>query len=403
MLRFGRKGRDFPRERLRFLLLGVLLTGCDLVSPQGFTLALNPASLAAPQGGEATATLTLRPQGGFAGQVALSLEGAPAGVSLYPQSLQVTRLEPVVQDLTVGVAPSVSPGRYALSLRTRGGGVAKTADLTLWVAFPPGVRTWVYQLTGYPSSGLAELGATGADLVVIDLTKDGQVPWSPQDLRALRGKRALAYLEIGGMEDFRVEFPLIQKQAPDLLLNPVPGWSGEWYVKYWDERWWDLVVAPRLDKALAAGFQGVYLDLVDAYQGISLSLVPGETRDTLAQKMVALLQRIHAHVKARRPDFWVIPQNAPELRVWPGYLAAVDGVGLEELFFYATDRACTDPGCAVRLRHARAIRDAGKLVLTVDYALDPRNVGAACQRAREEGFVPYVTRVDLDRISPLCP
>lgn len=390
-------------EGVRLLFLGLSLAGCDLISPQGFTLALNPASFAAPQGGEATTTLTLDPQGGFAGQVTLSLEGAPAGVSLSPQSLPVRGGKPEVQDLAVGVAPSVSPGRYALSLRAQGGGVVKTAGLTLWVASPSRVRTWVYQLTGYPSSGLAELGATGADLVVIDLTKDGQVPWNPQDLRALRGKRALAYLEIGGMEDFRVEYPLIQKQAPDLLLNPVPGWPGEWYVKYWDERWWDLVVAPRLDKALAAGFHGVYLDLVDAYEGISLNLVPGETRDTLAQKMVALLQRIRVHVKAKQPDFWVVPQNAPELRVWPSYLAAVDGVGLEELFFYATDRACTDPGCTVRLRHARAIRDAGKLVLTVDYALDPRNVGTACQRAREEGFVPYVTRVELDRISPLCP
>ncbi|WP_236630084.1 endo alpha-1,4 polygalactosaminidase [Thermus thermamylovorans] len=366
-----------------------------------------PTSLTVQQGQQGTLTLTLTPQGGFDGQVTLSLVGAPTGVSLSPDSLQVTGANPVIQNLAVSVAPSVDPGSYPLSLRVQGGGIAKAASFRLSVVSsspsPSGVRTWVYQLTGYPPSGLAQLGSTAADLVVIDLTKDGRVPWSPQDLQALRGKRALAYLEVGGMENYRAEYLLVQQQASDLLLNTVPGWPGEWYVKYWDERWWDLVVAPRLDKALAAGFQGVYLDLVDAYEGISLSLVPGETRDTLAQRMVALLQRISAYVKARRPDFWVFPQNAPELRAWPGYLAAVDGVGLEELFFYATDRACTDPGCAVRLRHARAIREAGKLVLTVDYALDPRNVRTACQKAREEGFVPYVTVVELDRISPLCP
>lgn len=265
------------------------------------------------------------------------------------------------------------------------------------------VRTWVYQLTGYPATGLSALGATAADLFVIDLTQDGQKPWASTDLAPLKGKPVLAYMEIGGIEDYRVEYPVVQKNAPDLLLNPVPGWSGEWYVKYWDEDWWTLVVQPRLDKALAAGFKGVYLDLVDAYEGISLPLVPGETRDSLATKMVALLVRISAYVKAKRPDFWVFPQNAPELRMRPGYLSAMDGIGLEELFFYATDRPCTGSGCQVRLNHARAIRDAGKLVLTVDYATKPENVQTACQKSRAEGFVPYVTVVNLDRISPLCP
>lgn len=267
----------------------------------------------------------------------------------------------------------------------------------------PSVRTWIYQLTGYPASGLAALGAAAADLYVIDLTKDGATPWSGDDLAALEGKPVLAYMEIGGMENYRPEYSVVQKDAPDLLLNSVPGWSGEWYAKYWDERWWNLVVRPRLDKAFAAGFKGIYLDLVDAYEGISLNLVPGETRDSLAAKMVALLGRISQYVKAKRPDFWVFPQNAPELRMRPGYLSAIDGIGLEELFFYATDKPCTDSGCQERLAHARAIRDAGKLVLTVDYATRPENVRAACEKSRAERFVPYVTVVDLDRISPLCP
>jgi len=280
---------------------------------------------------------------------------------------------------------------------------AQTPDGSHGAPPPPGVRTWVYQLTGYPSMRLDALGATAAGLFVIDLTKDGRQPWTSADLAPFQGRPALAYMEIGGMENYRVEYTVVQKNASDLLLNPVPGWSGEWYVKYWDERWWNLVVQPRLDKALAAGFKGVYLDLVDAYEGISLSLVPGETRDTLAAKMEALLGRISAYVKAKRPDFWVFPQNAPELRVRLGYLSAIDGIGLEELFVYATDRPCTDSGCQERLNHARAIRAAGKLVLTVDYATKVENVQAACQKSRAEGFVPYVTVVDLDRISPLCP
>ncbi|WP_022799613.1 endo alpha-1,4 polygalactosaminidase [Thermus islandicus] len=266
-----------------------------------------------------------------------------------------------------------------------------------------GVRSWIFQLTGYPASGLYSLGATHADLFVVDLTKDGKTPWSKQDLLALKGRAVLAYMEIGGLEDYRVEYPLVKNQAPDLILNDVPKWPGEWYVKYWDERWWHLALKPRLDQALAAGFTGVYLDLVDAYEGIELRLVPGENRKSLALKMVDLLLRISAYAKSFRKAFLIFPQNAPELRTRAGYLDAIDGIGLEELFIRATNLPCTDAECKERLSHARAIRDAGKLVLTVDYATHPQKVQTACRKARSEGFVPYVTTVGLDRLGVLCP
>nr|WP_277621382.1 endo alpha-1,4 polygalactosaminidase [Thermus arciformis] len=372
-----------------------------------FALALDPTSLSVQQGDQGQVTLTLTPQNGFTGTVALSLvngqDQVPQGLSLSSTSVQVTGSSPVNQALTLTASSTTPTGTYRIKVRGTAGSLTKEADLTLTVNASAPVRTWVYQLTGYPSSGLAALGKTGADLFVVDLTKDGQTPWRLEDLAPLGGRPVLAYLEVGGLEDYRVEYPLVRQQAPDLLLNPVPGWPGERYVRYWDERWWTLVLKPRLDKALAAGFRGVYLDLVDAYEGIDLSLVPGETRERLAGRMVDLLRRVRAYTQGVRPGFWVFPQNAPELRTRPGYLEAVDGIGLEELFFYATDKPCTDPGCRERLEHARAIRDAGKLVLTVDYATLPQNVQAACQKARAEGFVPYVTTVGLDRISPPCP
>ncbi|MCX7851080.1 MAG: hypothetical protein N2324_13150, partial [Thermus sp.] len=51
------------------------------VGEAGFSLSLEPTGLTVQPGGSATATLTLTPQGGFTGTVALSLVGAPQGVS----------------------------------------------------------------------------------------------------------------------------------------------------------------------------------------------------------------------------------------------------------------------------------------------------------------------------------
>ena len=41
---------------------------------------------------------------------------------------------------------------------------------------------------------------------------------------------------------------------------------------------------------------------------------------------------------------------------------------MEELFFLATDEPCTADWCAENLADTRALRDAGKFVLAVDYA-----------------------------------
>jgi cysteinyl-tRNA synthetase len=266
-------------------------------------------------------------------------------------------------------------------------------------------KNWVYQLTDYPEGKLDALAAAPFDLAVIDLARDAHLGYfTPSEIAALRkNKKVLAYFEIGSIENFRPEWPVIKDQNPDLLLNQWPDWPEEYFVRYWEERWWQRVVRPRVQQALDAGFDGIYMDTPLAYEELELALVPGETRDSLARKMVALIVRISQFAKAQRPGFWVFPQNSPELRRYPGYTAAIDGIGMEELFFLTHDKPCTKDYCAENLAETRALHQAGKIVLAVDYAKRSANIAKACQAARSEGFVPYVTKVELDRIMPPCP
>ncbi|MCS6867201.1 hypothetical protein [Thermus sp.] len=117
----------------------LLLAACN--QPQGgqqqergFTLSLNPTGLTVQQGQSGTTTLTLTPQGGFTGAVALSLVGAPTGVTLSPTGLQVTGSSPVTQALALAVAESVDPGAYSLKVRATSGNISREADLSLTVA-----------------------------------------------------------------------------------------------------------------------------------------------------------------------------------------------------------------------------------------------------------------------------
>jgi len=263
----------------------------------------------------------------------------------------------------------------------------------------------VYQLQGYADGRLDAVAGASARFAVIDLARDGGDSYfTPAEIARVResGTTVLAYFEVGSIESFRPDFAEVRADPADLLLNEWPSWPGEHFVRYWEPSWWEVAVRPRLDRALAAGFDGVYLDTPLAYEEIDLGLLDGEGRDELGRRMVDLLVRVSEHVERARPGFLVFPQNSPELLRHPGYLAAVDGIGLEELFYEATDRPCSADYCRSNLAATRELRKAGKTVLAVDYATDPENVAIACRRYREEGFEGYVTVRALDRISAPC-
>jgi cysteinyl-tRNA synthetase len=272
-------------------------------------------------------------------------------------------------------------------------------------ATPGRITNWAYQLQDYPDGRLDAIARGPYQLAVVDLARDAHTDYfTAAEIKRLRsgGKRALAYFEIGSIEDFRPEYPVLRADAPDLIANEWSDWPGEYFVRYWDERWWNLVVRPRVDQALRAGFDGVYLDTPLAYEQIDRGAAQGRDRDSLAQAMTDLIARISAYAKARRPGFLIVPQNSPELRRYRGYTGAIDGIAMEELFFLATDKPCTEDWCAQNLADTRALRDAGKFVLSVDYATRPADVRTACGRYRSERFAGTVTVLELDRLTPPC-
>jgi len=130
-----------PRSRayLVALLLGLSLISCqEQGSPPpseepGFTLALSPAQVSLRAGESASLSLTLTPRGGFAGAVLLSLEGAPAGVSISPPAVNVPGGSPVSATLTLSTQPSTPPGSHNLTLKAVSGNRTATHPLSLTV------------------------------------------------------------------------------------------------------------------------------------------------------------------------------------------------------------------------------------------------------------------------------
>ncbi len=266
------------------------------------------------------------------------------------------------------------------------------------------VKTWVYQLTEYKEGKLDEIGSAGFDLAVIDLSRDGKSDcFTREEVSALKqkGMIVLAYFEIGAIENYRPEWASV---PDDLKVGVVKGWPKEQLVKFWEERWWP-VVQGRVDQALKAGFDGAYLDMVTAYEEIPAK---GKEREELANKMVDLISRIAGYARSKDPHFKIVPQNSPELYTWSNweakpnekYLAAVDGLGIEDVFYLAHDKPATAQWARENRDNALALKRAGKLILGVDYARTSACIADAYARQREIGFVPYVSVVDLNIVLP---
>ncbi len=100
--------------------------------PQGnFTVAVNPAALTITQGQSAPFTVTATRTGGFAGAIAGTAEGAPAGVTLSPIAIAAGSNS---AQITATVAATATPGAYPITIRTTATGIAaKTSTLTLTV------------------------------------------------------------------------------------------------------------------------------------------------------------------------------------------------------------------------------------------------------------------------------
>ncbi len=101
--------------------------------PASLSLTLEPTSLTIPRGATGSLRATLTPQN-FQGQVNFSLQGAPSGVSLAPDSVQVSGATQTSLQIQVGSA--VQPGSYAITVKATGTGVEATASFTLVVPQP---------------------------------------------------------------------------------------------------------------------------------------------------------------------------------------------------------------------------------------------------------------------------
>lgn len=291
------------------------------------------------------------------------------------------------------------------------------------------VNDWVFVLQpGTAGADPAALAATDFDLVVMDPSADGTTPgeFSVATVSALRasGKIVLAYLSIGEAEAYRSYFdptwidqPPPDPQAPSWLGPFNPDFPDNYKVRYWDPAWQSLLLGSpgaALDRILAQGFDGIYLDIIDAFDYWS-GEQPERSRAQARADMITLVESLASYARAVRgsaaPRFLVFPQNGDTILLDDAdlldglgacYLGAIDGIGVEDVFYNELTLQPADE-IAFRTEVLGLYTSAGRTVLSVDYVWNAASPGVPANaarygdfvnRARTAGFVPYAALSD---------
>lgn len=309
------------------------------------------------------------------------------------------------------------------------------------------VRSWGYQLQ---KLDVAKAANSQADLLVVDENFDGRQSEGTgrTDLRSLKalkrkpngGRRlVLAYLSIGEAEDYRAYWnskwvapskapgraltnapeayvvaspalaaPVARPNSDMPLLEPTAAapawlgmenadWRGNFYVRYWDETWQALILGNEnsaINRIIAAGFDGVYLDRADVY----LNWV--SERASAKADMAALIERISESARSLSPGSIIVMQNAEELLGHHRIRNALDAVAKEDLLFGieggSKPNSTSDINSSIKL--LKKAQGSGLPVLVVEYLQDRQVISEARSRLESLGFIPYFAPRALDRL-----
>lgn len=309
------------------------------------------------------------------------------------------------------------------------------------------VTHWLYLIdTDLDPETVDHILTSAYDMVVVDFipSEKGNTDYPMTDVVARlhcaeTPKLVLAYIDIAQAEDFRTYWQSGWTVGdPEWITGDDPdGWEGDYPVAFWHDEWQDIWLGDRgyLQAILAAGFDGVYLDWVEAFS--DEDIVDAAERDGVdpRQKMIAWIGDIARATRALNSGFIVIAQNAAELVTSEEYVAIIDGIAQEHVWFDGgaddeppgdcplprtdadVDTRAYQEGLSAACRHQyddfpdgtlhvssewylrqlERARQKGLVVLTVDYALDPDNVSWIHHTSRSFGFVPFVGRRALDQ------
>ena len=262
---------------------------------------------------------------------------------------------------------------------------------------------WVLYTNG---PNLDEIMNSNASLFIIDYSSDGtdKKAFTKTQIGNLRnsGKTILAYLNVGAAESWRYYWKKLDK---GIILSPLQGWQGEYYIKYWYDSWISIV-KEYLGKIVNAGFDGVMFDWVNIYMSQTLQIDTKKSQRDLKYAMADTLRK----VVSTYPNLKYAFVNGDDLLVeFPDLIKYVRYVVVESVFFSNLKSKVGTQEFENRIKTLTALTQQNVIVLSVEYIdngnpLDKENASRIkdyIRMCKGYGFLYYIAKSNqkLDTIN----
>lgn len=315
----------------------------------------------------------------------------------------------------------------ATALASCAGPAPRTEALARALTRGFGVQYWG---DGYSAADLAK---APHGLLIVEASKvgalhtaDGREQLFTKDEVTLmrRGgtRPVIAYLNVAEIETYRDYWVQSQSTGPRNWFGPRTA-DAERLATYWTPEW-EAILLERVDRLMALGFDGLFLDDVLHYYSFGAGtglewpeatpMDSPQTAPVYARAMMALVQKISARAKAASCGAMIVVNNGAYIGRDAGpdgdgslqqagfssYLESIDAILMENIF-----------GSATEAQTVKALQEdyqnQGVKVLSLDYTSHLHDVGTVrrhydiARRAAMVGFIPYVAEnAAFDRLYP---
>lgn len=229
---------------------------------------------------------------------------------------------------------------------------------------------------------------------VIAFDSDAHPPIT--DLKG-RGKILLGYISFGEAEKYRSYFKDVKSRG--LLLGESPLWKGHYYVDVRKAEWTTMLLDELIPPILAQGFDGIMIDTIDSV--VYPEIEHPDKYPGMKQGAINLIKA----VRARYPNIKIMLNRG--LEILPEVASEIDMVMAESIYTDWTP----NPKKPVLVKEAeykayldmiaKAQAISPKLkIYSMDYwnMKDAKGVKRIYKVQRANGFVPYVSTMDLQHL-----
>jgi cysteinyl-tRNA synthetase, unknown class len=196
-------------------------------------------------------------------------------------------------------------------------------------------------------------------------------------------------------------------KRPTWLLDENPQRRGNWRVNIANSGWHGMLFGTEdslIDRLLAAGFDGVYLDSGGMLDNDHLKHITTDQSENEWQ-LAELVARLATYARLQHPRFVVMLDDAEVLIDRTPVASAIDIAVKHDLFFgrNATGRPNRQADIEAIAKGLNRVTAAKRPVFVVEHLVDPALSTTARRRINELGFIAAITTVAKDTVNLATP